>query len=32
MPISAYRNFDDTEFRALYTYLMSLPPRPLGER
>jgi mono/diheme cytochrome c family protein len=32
MPLENFSNFDDTEKRALYAYLMSLPPRPFGGR
>jgi len=32
MPIECWKNFDDTEMHALWAYLQSLPPRPLGER
>jgi len=32
MPVECWKNFDDTEMHALWAYLQSLPPRPLGER
>jgi mono/diheme cytochrome c family protein len=32
MPVEAFGNFDDTEMRALYAYLMSLPGREFGGR
>ncbi len=32
MPVEALRNMDDTERRALFAYLMSLPPTPFGQR
>lgn len=32
MPIENYALMDDTEKQALYAYLMSLPPKPLGGR
>jgi len=32
MPISAYQEFDETEKKALWAYLGSLPARPLGGR
>lgn len=32
MPISAYGQMDETEKKALYAYLMSLPPKPFGGR
>jgi hypothetical protein len=32
MPISVYIEFDETEKKALWAYLSSLPPRPFGER
>jgi mono/diheme cytochrome c family protein len=32
MPIAALRAMNDTERRALFAYLMSLPPRPFGQR
>jgi mono/diheme cytochrome c family protein len=32
MPIAALRAMNDTERRALFAYLMSRPPKPLGQR
>jgi hypothetical protein len=32
MPIESWKNFDDTEMHAVYAYLESLPPAPLGGR
>lgn len=32
MPIDAFGNYDDVEKRALFAYLMTLPPRPFGGR
>lgn len=32
MPFAAYAKLDDTEMRALWAYLSSLPPRPFGGR
>lgn len=32
MPIDAYGNFDETEKRALFAYLLTLPPLPFGGR
>jgi len=32
MPVEAFGNFDDTEMRALYAYLMSVPGREFGGR
>ena len=32
MPVEALRNMDDTERRALFAYLQSLPPVPFGNR
>ncbi len=32
MPWSSYRHMTDDELRAVYTYLMSLPPRGFGNR
>ena len=32
MPIDAWRHLDETEMRALWAYLASLPPIPFGER
>ena len=32
MPIEAWKNFDDTEEHALWAYLQTLPPAPLGGR
>jgi hypothetical protein len=32
MPIECWKNFDDTEMHALWAYVQTLPPRPLGER
>jgi hypothetical protein len=32
MPVEAFGNFDDTEMRALYAYLMGLPGREFGGR
>ena len=32
MPFAAFGKMDDTERKALYTYLMSLPPKPFGGR
>jgi cytochrome c553 len=32
MPVEAFGNFDDTEMRALFAYLMSLPGREFGGR
>ena len=32
MPMEAFGKMDDTEKRALFAFLASLPPRPLGQR
>ncbi len=32
MPIEAWKNFDDTEMRATWAYLQTLPARPFGGR
>lgn len=32
MPIENYSQMDDTEKKALFAYLQSIPPRPFGER
>jgi hypothetical protein len=32
MPIDAYGNFDETEKKALFAYLLTLPPLPFGGR
>jgi hypothetical protein len=32
MPVEAFGNFNDTEMRALYAYLMTLPGREFGGR
>jgi len=32
MPVQAFGLFDETEMKALYSYLMSLPPTPFGGR
>jgi cytochrome c553 len=32
MPIETWKNLDDTEMRAVFAYLRSLPPRPRGGR
>jgi hypothetical protein len=32
MPTEAWKNLDDTELHAIWTYLQSLPPSPLGGR
>jgi hypothetical protein len=32
MPIAAFGQMDETEKRAMFVYLMALPPLPLGGR
>lgn len=32
MPITVTKNFDDTEMKALWAYLRSIPPKPAGGR
>jgi hypothetical protein len=32
MPLEAWRNFDDIEMHAVWAYLRTLPPAPLGSR
>lgn len=32
MPVQAIQNMDETERRALFAFLQSLPPRPFGDR
>ena len=32
MPIDAFGKYDDVEKRALFAYLMTLPPTPFGGR
>jgi hypothetical protein len=32
MPVESWKNFDDNEMHAVFAYLQSLPPRPLGGR
>jgi len=32
MPLSAFKNYDDTERHALFAYLQTLPPTPFGNR
>jgi hypothetical protein len=32
MPTETTKNFNDTEMAALWAYLQTLPPTPLGER
>ena len=32
MPIEEWKNFDDTEMHALWAYLQTVPPAPLGGR
>jgi cytochrome c len=32
MPIESWKNFDDTEMRALWAYLRALPPMRVGQR
>jgi hypothetical protein len=32
MPVDAWKNFDDVEMRAVWEYLRTLPPLPLGGR
>ena len=32
MPWKSYRHMSDSELRAVYVYLMSLPPRDFGNR
>ncbi len=32
MPVQTLRAMNETETRALFAYLQSLPPRPFGER
>jgi hypothetical protein len=32
MPVDCWKNFDDTEMQALWSYLQTLPPTPFGQR
>lgn len=32
MPVESFGQFDEVEMQALYSYLMSLPPKPFGNR
>ncbi len=32
MPVESWKNFDDTEMHALWSYLRTLPPTPFGNR
>jgi hypothetical protein len=32
MPVESWKNLDDTEMHALWSYLRTLPPTPFGNR
>ena len=32
MPVNSWKNLDDTEMHALWAFLQTVPPTPLGQR